>query len=210
MSSTIITDSDASSHAYAGLEKPDTNPATWIDPQDVDDAEDFASPSDWRKTHKPTYYEYLDNLNRGYNNGVRRNKPFYTYQTNLHASQILSDKLGLTAGQKSQAETWFRVLDFEKLGHPAEVVGVSICARIVHETERDRRECHPQTPIEKWPSEFREMYEPWGMDYTNRYEKVYGQVDHRIRNWSFENSEPASEQMDKYGTCESLHEKQSR
>lgn len=51
---------DKSNHPYAGLENADTNLASWFDPQDVDDTEDFESDSDWRKTHKQTFWKYLD------------------------------------------------------------------------------------------------------------------------------------------------------
>jgi hypothetical protein len=61
----IDTNSDASNHAYAGLEKPDANPATWIDYQSVEESANFESLSDWRKTKKETYYHYLDDMNRG-------------------------------------------------------------------------------------------------------------------------------------------------
>lgn len=199
--SEIANSNDTSSHAYAGLEKADTNSASWFDFREIDATEDFDSESDWRKTHKRTYYQHLDHQNRGYANGVRRNKPFYTYQSNLHLSEALSSTLGLRPTQASKAKLWFRRLDFQKLGHPSEVSGFCICAWIVHETERDQRKCHPQS-IEEWPAEFTDRYGSWSSNYQNRVPNAYGQVDHRIRNWSTLDNSPASKPMDTYGCYE--------
>lgn len=204
-------ETNTSSHPYAGLENADTNSASWFDFREVNGTEDFESESDWHKTHKQTFYRLLDQHNRGYRNGDRRNSPFYTYQSNLHLGQALSGTLGLTNRQRSKAENWFRLLDFQKLGHPAEISGICICARIVHESDQDKRKCHPQTPIENWPNEFRDMYRSLGKRYQGRYEKVYGQIDYRIRNWSFSDDKPASESMDRYGSYEArLHHSSDR
>jgi hypothetical protein len=91
-------------------------------------------------------------------------------------------------------------LDFEKLGHSLEVVGLAICAHIVYESERDLRECHANTPNGKWPPEFRGLYDRLSERDKARYKKVYGQVTYRIQQWSIGDT-PGSEKMDKFGMC---------
>lgn len=99
------TSTDESTHSYAGLENVDTNYASWFDPDDVATTEDFQSESDWRKTHKRTYWKHLDTQHRGHKNGASRaNQPFQTYLSNRHLSQSLANALGLTESETSQAE----------------------------------------------------------------------------------------------------------
>ena len=199
MSTTTPSNSDESPHSYSGLENADTNHATWFDPREIDDDEDFLSSTDWRKTHKRSQFKHLDIQHRGYGNGVRRNKRFDTFQGNLHLSQALSGTLGLTSRQRTNAEMWFRRLDFQRLGYSLNLSGYCTCARIVHEDDRDGRTCHPSTLIDDWPSEFRMMYEAFSKEEARLVPKVYGTIDYRIRHWTIGDDEPASERMDRYG-----------
>ncbi|MFA1612017.1 hypothetical protein [Halobellus rubicundus] len=190
--------SNESGHPYAGLENADTNYATWFDPRDVEQTEEFESDSDWRRTRKRLYWKHQDAQHRGYQNGKKRgNKRFQTYQSNQHLSRAFSNVLELTESEKIEAERWFRWLNFDKIGQDLRVVGFAVCMYIVECDERDERRGDPNSKHE-WPPEFLRYYETLPAELKRRFPKVYGKVSYRIRSWSIGEDEPASENMDKY------------
>jgi hypothetical protein len=196
-STATATTTDASSGDWPGLDTPDTNPACYFDPDDVDDTDDWASETDWFKTHKQSYYRHLDHVSRGYVNGKFRNDPFYTFQANQHLTEAIASQFPMTSSERTRAVEWARRLDMQRLGYSRELVITSICAFLTHDTDRsDGRKCHPQTPIEEWPAGPRQLYESWSDRYQSLYSKVYGTVASRIRNWSA-SDDAATERMDR-------------
>jgi hypothetical protein len=194
-STATATTPDASSGDWPSLDTPDTNAATYFDPDDVENTI-FASETDWFKTTRRSHYRHLDHVNRGYVNGKYRNDPFYTFQANQHLAEAIASQFPLTSSERNQAVEWTRRLDMQRLGYSREIVIGSICAFLTHDTDRsDGRKCHPQTPIEEWPIGCRRMYESWSDRDQSFYPKVYGTVASRIRNWSGDD-EAATERMD--------------
>ncbi|QGA84003.1 hypothetical protein [Halomicrobium sp. LC1Hm] len=204
MSATIApaTSTDESTHSYAGLENVDTNYASWFDPGDVNITENFQSESDWRKTHKRTYWKHLDSQHRGHKNGAgRANKPFQTYLSNRHLSQSLANVLSLTKSEKGQAEKWFRRLNFDRFGYDIRLSTFCVCLYLVKEDERDERQSHPNARV-NWPSTFQDYYENLPAEQQRRLFKAYGKVAAKLRSWTAGENEPATREMDKYGVSD--------
>lgn len=196
------TGTDGSTHSYAGLENVDTNYATWFDPDDVDITEKYQSESDWRKTHKQTYWKHLDSQHRGHKNGASRaNKPFQTYLSNRHLSQSLANSLNLTEPEKGQAEKWFRRFKFDRLGYDIRLSAFCVCLFLVKRDERDERQSHPNARA-NWPSTFEDYYESLPAEQQRRLFKAYGRVAAKIRSWVVGESEPATREMDRYGVSD--------
>lgn len=193
---------DESLHAYAGLTDVDTNHASWFKPEEIKSTEDFESESDWRKTHKRTYWKHLNAQHRGLKNGAgRANKPFQTYLSNRHLSEALANALGLTESETAQAETWFRRLKFDQLGYDIRLSAFCVCLYLVKEDERDERQSHPNAWA-NWPPEFRAYLDGLPPEQERRLDKAYGKVASRLRAWTVGEDEPASSEMDKYGVSE--------
>lgn len=191
-----------SNHPYAGLEKANTNYASWFNPQDVSETEDFQSDSDWRKTHKRTYWKHLDTQHRGHKNGAgRANKPFQTYLSNRHLSQSLATVLGLTKAEKSKTKKWFRLLKFDRLGYDIRLSAFCVCLYLVKDDEFDERQAHPNTKTQ-WPPEFRDYYDSLPDEQRRLLSKAYGKVASEIRSWTIGEDEPANVEMDKYGVAD--------
>lgn len=200
MSATIApaTSTDESTHSYAGLENVDTNYASWFDPGDVNITENFQSESDWRKTHKRTYWKHLNSQHRGHKNGAgRANKPFQTYLSNRHLSQSLANVLSLTESEKGQAEKWFRRVKFDQLGYDIRLSAFCVCLYLVKADERDERQSHPNSRA-NWPSPFQNYYESLPTEQQRRLFKAYGKVAAKLRSWTAGENEPATREMDKY------------
>lgn len=164
------------SHAYAELVKPDTNNATYIGWTDWDEE------SDWLTDHYPpnkkNYYEHLDRMNQGLNNGYRTNRPYQTYRMNRDLAACLSSQLGMTASQRSRTIQRFTQLDLQRMGFPAQVVAFCVCAYVVH-TDEEGRKCHPACKPED--TLFARLREQLSIP-ANRFAKVYGKVEHQIQN----------------------------
>jgi len=204
MSATIApaNSTDESTHAYAGLTNVDTNHASWFKPEDVSPTEDFESESDWRKTHKQTYWKHLNTQHRGHKNGAgRANKPFQTYLSNCHLSEALATTLCLTDSETTQAEVWFRRLQFDRLGYDIRLSAFCVCLYLVKEDERDERQSHPNARA-NWPPEFRDYLGGLPPEQERRLYKAYGKVASKLRSWTVGEDEPASNEMDKYGVSE--------
>lgn len=188
-----MTTSASESHAYAGLEKPDTNNATYIGWADWKNEEDWTA--DYYIKNKKEFFEHLDRMNQGLQNGYRINRPYQTFRMNRDLIATLADKLELTAQQRGKAINLFTALDLQKLGHSVNLVAYCVCAYVVHSDQSDR-ECHPQTIDSDSDFLFTELQTKLGIS-RERFTSVFGKVAHRIRIGCFDPVDHDKYQLDK-------------
>ncbi|MFA9417132.1 hypothetical protein [Natrinema sp. HArc-T2] len=177
-----MTASTTESHAYEELAKPDTNNATYLGWANWDNQDEW--PADFYIENKKKFFEHLDRMNQGLQNGYRANRPYQTYRMNRDLVATLADKLGMTTQQRGRAINWFTILDLQTLGLPAQTVAYCVCTYVVHSDESNR-ECHPQTSEDEFDDLFRDIQAQLGIR-QERFESVYGKVAHRIRTKDFE------------------------
>lgn len=180
------------SHAYSKLPKCDTNNATRIGWNDWEG--DGNWPADILPENKKAYYQHLDRLNNGRQNGHKRQNKYYeTYELNRNLIQCMSDKLRLDSWEIKKAIQWFDGLQRSNMGISSKVVAFSTCAYLVHQLD-DRRTYHPQTKPEDRDPFFEECREAFNISH-DWFQSVYGKVAHKIRN-----DKLTFERHDAYGT----------
>lgn len=179
------------SHAYAELVKPDTNNATFIGWSEWEDDSDW--PTDYYPLNKKEFYKLLDQMNQGLNNGYRTNRPYQTYRMNRDLAATLSDKLRMTQSQRLRAIRTFTKLDLQRLGFPVQVVPFCVCAYVVHEEGKGRK-CHPA--CNNIDALFTQMREELNIR-EDKFSKVYGKVENRIRTGKLDSTDFDEYQLDK-------------
>lgn len=167
------------SHAYSNLTNCDTNNATRIGHNKW--SGDGRWPADFCPPNKKEYYQHLDRINSGQQNGHNwQNKAYNTYTMNRDLIQCMTDKLRLDQWEVKKAIQWFDGLQRSNMGIKSRVVAFTTCAYLVHRLD-DSRVYHPQTKLENRDYFFEKCREDFDISHE-WFERVYGKVSHKIRN----------------------------
>ena len=172
-----MSSSTSISDAYDSLTKPDTNNATYIGWQKIDEEEYWLA--DHLPRSKKKYWEFLNQVNSGLRNGKWWNDTYETYRTNRDLILNLTSHLYMRPPQRARATNLITRLDLQKLGLQAELVAFCICAYVVHDTEKDPRCGYPaKGQMENVTDELRSMQKSLGI--TNKqFRSTYAKVQHR-------------------------------
>lgn len=167
------------SHPYSGLEKCDTNNATRIGWNDWWDNGKW--PADYRPENKQDYYQYLDRLNSGLQNGRKhQNSSYETYALNRNLIQCISDKLRMNSWEIKRAIKVFDGLQRSGMGISSKIVAFSTCAYLIHEYDSNRQ-YHPQTKNEDQDYFLDKCRKEFDIR-RDSFESMYGKISYKIRN----------------------------
>lgn len=191
--------SSNNSHAYAGLEQPDTNNATWFNPKekaedDYWDEDDYCDgEAAFRFQKKRKWFSYLEELNQGIRNGKRTHNPYWTFRDNRDMIEQIANQMGLsdTQSKRAKRDYWYVHVEEDQEGKTRisgirkDSVGIAVCAYTVKTDENDSRQFHPQ-------DELSENDREWGETVADRLAarfnisarkitSAYGKVSHHLR-----------------------------
>lgn len=197
-----MTESNPESHP-SPLERPDTNNATFIHYQLIDESAEWKA--DFYPLNKQEWYKKADDYNSGDRNVNWFNRSYFRKKEKMRIVETLADQLELTSEQRKRAASWFMSFDLSSWGPPKEVVAYSVCAYLVHSDQRDIRHCHPRTPSERKDTLFRQMEEALQLHESptlgkNVLDSTYGKVQNRIEG----KPTPYLEPIDKYSRFEGI------
>ncbi len=187
---------DFERHEQEPIDSPDTNNATYIDWVNMSPYEEW--PADYHPPNKREYFRHLDRVNSGLQNGPKyQNKRYETYRLNRWLILSLSDHLKMSDRLRSLAVRLFSGLDGSKFGVPIHIPALVTCAYVIHK-HNPRRECHPQTSVEK----FDPLVERERVNLSvskKQYASLYGKIEHRIRTGRLSHSKHDAYQIDPDG-----------
>lgn len=116
---------------------PDTDNATYFDPNEVEETTNRKGTS--------VNHRRLRLYNRGtWKDRREENKKVTHRQDNLAILDALSSQLELTSFQKTKARTIFGNLELGQLGKPARLVAFGVCAVVANDDVPDGSRYHPQ------------------------------------------------------------------
>lgn len=180
--------SSTKTHAYKGLEEPDTNNSTWFDPEEKSINENW-KPDDWWNTSsgfrfqkKSVWWTYLEQLNQGVRNGKHTNGPYWTYRDNVDLIHNVSDQIGTTAVQSERAKkTYFHVHDRDRIdGTRKDATAVAVVAYIIEYDDNDERRFEPQWEFDNGETVADSLSERFNID-ARLITSTYGKVRHHLR-----------------------------
>jgi len=171
----------AKSHPYAGLEEPDTNNATWFNPnqKSISDYwnvnEYWKSPSAFRHQQKTKMWKYLGELNDGIRNGKRTNGSLFTYLDNIDLIENISLQIDLPKRYWPTAKRYFWCIHNKYIsGVRKDSTAVAIVTYVVH-TRQKERPFHPNTKLDGGQTVAEFLADRFSLPTKTIY-KRYGQV----------------------------------
>lgn len=184
----------AKSHPYTGLEQPDTNNATWFNPNQKSasdywkDDEYWQSTSAFRYQQKSKMWKYLGELNDGFRNGKRTNKTLFTYLDNCDLIENVALQLDLPKVYWPTARQYYFVLHDKNVegiskdkkldGVRKDSTAVAVVEYIIH-TQQEKRSFHPNTKMDGGRTVAEYLAERFSLP-VKTIHKRYGEVKTRI------------------------------
>jgi len=175
------------SHPYDGLEKPDTNNATWFNPNQKspsdywNDDEYWLSCSAFRHQQKSAMWKYLGQVNDGIRNGKRTNDPLFTYLDNSDLIENVALQLDLPKGYWPRAKQYYWCIHNKHIsGVRKDSTAVTTVAYVIH-TRQENRPFHPNTKLREGQTVAEFLSERFSLPVKTIY-KRYGQVARLIEN----------------------------
>ncbi|GAB3700972.1 hypothetical protein [Halorubrum pallidum] len=160
------------------IDAPDTNNATYLGWSDIPQYEEW--PADYHPPNKRDYFQYLDRLNSGLQNGPKyQNKRYETYCLNRWLILCMSSHLRMSDRLRQLAVDLFNGLPRSKFGVRIHVSALVTCGYVIHQHD-PRRECHPQTSAEAFDP-FVEQERVNLRIPRKQYASLYGKIEHRVR-----------------------------
>lgn len=180
--------SSTTTHAYKGLEEPDTNNSTWFDPDEQSINENWDSGDWWdassgfRFQKKSVWWTYLEQLNQGVRNGKYTNGAYWTYRDNVDLIHNVSDQIGTTSVQSERAkEVYFYVHHEDRIdGTRKDATAVAVVAYIIEYDDNDKRRFEPQWKSDSGETVAETLSELFNVD-ARLIISIYGKVRHYVR-----------------------------
>jgi len=190
----------AKSHPYAGLEKPDTNNATWFHPNQKSinsywkGDEYWKSSSAFRYSKKNNMWKYLGELNDGIRNGKRTNDPLFTYLDNTDLIENVCLQIDLHKRHWPTAKRYYQCIHMNHIkGVRKDSTAVAIVAYVAH-TRQAQRSFHPNTKLEDGQTVAEYLAERFSLPVKTIYRR-YGEVSDLIEK---EDMTAESDEFDRY------------
>lgn len=176
----------AKSHPYNGLEEPDTNNATWFNPNQKstsdywNEDEYWLSPSAFRYQQKSEMWKYLGQMNDGIRNGKWTNDSLFTYLDNSDLIENVSLQLDLPKRYWPTVKRYYRCIHNEHIsGVRKDSTAVVIVAYVIH-TRQENRPFHPNTKLEEGQTVAEFLAKRFSLPIKTIYRR-YGQVASLIK-----------------------------
>lgn len=141
------------SHAYSGLDKPDTSNATWFNSNEASASRCWNTDECWlgdsafRYQEKQKMWKYLGSLNDGVRNGKWTHSPYQTYIDNSHLIETVSCQMDLPKIYWSQAREYYFSLHQNVIRNVRkDSTAVAVVAYVIH-TNQENRPFHPNTKL---------------------------------------------------------------
>jgi len=174
-------------HPYADLHKPDTNNATWFNPNKKSINEYWGEDEYWeessafRFSKKLKWWQYLGELNDGIRNGKRTHDELFTYLDNSDLIENVSLQLDLPKCYWPTVKRYYNCIHGEEIsGVRKDSTAVAIVEYVIH-TRQEERPFHPNTKLEGDLTVAEYLADRFSLPVKTIY-KRYGQVAHLIEN----------------------------
>jgi hypothetical protein len=95
--------------------------------------------------NKRKRFKWLSEHNTGLRNGEWINQGYLTHELNEHLIGALTGQLDLNPRYQQEATGLFMSLNLGRFGVNAGIVAYCVCAVVVHQTEDNKRNCHPSS-----------------------------------------------------------------
>ena len=173
-------------HPYANLNKPDTNNATWFNPNQKSmneywGEEYWEESSAFHYQKKSKWWQYLGELNDGIRNWKRTHDELFTYLDNFDLIENVSLQLDLPKCYWPTVKRYYNCIHHKEIeGVRKDSTAVAIVQYTIH-TRQKERPFHPNTKLEEDLTVAEYLADRFSLPVKTIY-KRYGQVAHLIEN----------------------------